>query len=89
MINKLQEGWDGIRQSNADNVDKARVSTGEAAELRWHINSLQAADVKLRQLKTAGELHYKVCETMEHVEEDITEMHADLEAISTSAGKPS
>lgn len=49
---------------------------------------MQTADAKLRQLKTAGELHYKVCETMEHVEKDIAEIHADLEAINTSAGKP-
>ena len=55
----------------------------------WHINSLQVADVKLRQLKGAGELHYKVCETMENVEGDITEIHSDLEAIKASAGKPS
>ncbi|CAO3653162.1 unnamed protein product [Mucor fragilis] len=68
MINKLQEGWDGIRTSNVDNFEKART-----------------ADAKLRQLKTAGELHYKVCETMEHVEKDIAEIHADLEAINTSA----
>ncbi|KAL9558041.1 hypothetical protein PS6_001511 [Mucor atramentarius] len=45
----------------------------------------RAADVKLRQLKRTGELHYKVCEKMEHVEDDITEIHLDLEAIQASA----
>lgn len=47
------------------------------------------ADVKLRQLQRAGELHYKVCETMEHLEDDIAEIHSDLDTIQGSAGKPS
>ncbi|KAL9557045.1 hypothetical protein MBANPS3_001571 [Mucor bainieri] len=68
MIDKLQEGWDGIHTLNRDNVDKAQV-----------------ADVKLRQLQKAGELHYTVCTTMEHVEDDIAEMHSDVETIQTSA----
>ncbi|KAK4514574.1 uncharacterized protein ATC70_002172 [Mucor velutinosus] len=68
MIDKLQEGWDGIHKSNLDNFEKAQV-----------------ADIKLRQLKRAGELHYKVCETMEHVEDNITEIHSDLKTIQASA----
>lgn len=49
--------------------------------------STKTADVKLRQLQTTGELHYKICETMENSDNDIKEIHSNLETIHTSAGK--
>lgn len=49
--------------------------------------STKATDVKLRQLQATGELHYKICETMENSDNDIKEIHSNLETIQTSAGK--
>lgn len=44
------------------------------------------ADIKLRQLQTTGQLHYKACETMENADRDIKEIQSNLETIQTSAG---
>lgn len=48
---------------------------------------IKAADVKLRQLKATGELHYKICETMENSDNDIKEINSNLKTIQTLAGK--
>lgn len=50
-------------------------------------NSIKTADVKLRQLQATGELHYKICETMENSDNDIKEIHSNLKTIQISAGK--
>ncbi|KAI7898709.1 uncharacterized protein BX663DRAFT_523824 [Cokeromyces recurvatus] len=47
----------------------------------------QMANVKLRQLQKNGELHYKVCESMENVQHDLKEMHTNLDMIQNSAVK--
>ena len=49
--------------------------------------STKATDVKLRQLQATGELHYKICETMENSDNDIKEINSNLETIQTSEGK--
>ncbi|KAG2192930.1 hypothetical protein INT46_003140 [Mucor plumbeus] len=63
-------------QEGWDNIRKSNQTNFEQA---------RAADVKLRQLKATGELHYKICETMENSDNDIKEINSNLKTIQTLA----